>query len=524
MSLRILVLSLCAGAAAAQLPADSFFTVSGFANTTTGRAGGLVHVDPVGNTSIPLTGAFCRDLNAVLVDPGTGDFFAAGISVTGGGCPGDGLVRRLTVSGHQVVAETVLAALPGGSVNGLALDPDGNVIASQFSPSTGGTLWRIDRRTGSALPLNAVPFPAGVNAITGSQEFYVAVTGPTSSSPSTIYRVDLDGSIEQVATTSGLVTGNQFISGLALGAEGRELWVTGFGNPSVVVFDLTANGGRPPHPGRAMPLIPQSLNAIAWDVDRAGFWLTSAGAVPNGLWFVDPATNPPTVTGVSSFPTLPFGVPSGITLPPARNTLDVFPRVIQVGRSATMELAVHGRPGDTGYVGITQIGQTPVLALLGSGPIGSNGALVLPSLPLPPLPPELSGLTVRFGFAVAAPGSLHFAPAGAAVKVADKHEDTIVVDDDPSTQYKYPVFKPDGFQQPPGTRLKIRNAGPAVVVLQEYRELQNEWIDFTRLSATDPQSLIIGNGGSSNFKWRVKLVDPDPHTRTASATFFMNID
>jgi hypothetical protein len=435
------------GAAPAQIPRGEF-AVGSFSLGAT--PGGIVFVDPAANASVAVTGLPNPDLNALLYDPYSADAFVGGLFA------GDGHIRRVAMSGTAVTGEILFVDLAsGGSIKDLELDLDGDLVASSESG-----IWRVDRASAAATPINASPFPGFVNAVAASDAIYAAVY-VGSSSPSTIHRLYRDGTSELVATTAGVVTGNQILSGLALGPGETELWACGFGVPSIVRVAVENAGIQVPVQG--VPGVPMGLADIDYDPAANLFYAVTSGALPHTAWVIDPSGPVPTASTLGSFPPGPLGVPSGITVHDAGTRLVLQPGSVltSLPGAATVEIALHGPPGEFGLIAVSALNGVFYVQELAIGVVGADGRFALPAFTFP-VGPSMDGAVVRLGFARISPSGvlLEVDPYAAALAFDDAEGWARTLDGHPLCTQPIKI--------PAGKKIRVRNDGPDPAKLQTW--------------------------------------------------------
>lgn len=450
--------------AAAQLPTGNL-AVGAFASG--GQPGGILHFDPVTHAVTPVGGAVPPNINSLVVDAATGDHFVGG---TGAGpSPAPGQILRLVLHGSTVIASVPFAQLPSpySSVPALAMDERGDLIAAGNSSSS-GSVFRINRNSGVVTPLVPSPLPMRINAMTGTDIVYVGMIGTSASQPSEIWRIDPNGTTTFVATTAGLVTGSQFLSGLALGPDRDELWVSGFGSPSLFKINLDYSTGTSPAT-TPVPLVGSMVNDVRYDDGTQRFYFCSTQSTPNQVWSVDrygSYWSLQTAMAVSN-----VGVMSQMAFAPQPGELSLLPCSVtaNVIETVPLQTTLHGRDGEFGLIYLSGVQFAGLgfysLATQLTMDAFSNGQVRLPPLPFPVEP---GWMDTSFYLGAARFDSsgylLEHEPLAATFSLENKPCWPVKLDADPATAR--PWKHGFGVYVVPMS-LKVENTGPATVYLME---------------------------------------------------------
>lgn len=454
----------------------------------------------------------CPDLNSIYYDGYSGNFLAGGLFMPGSPCPSAGQIRRIIMSGSSVVSESLFATIPSAfpaPVSTLGADMNGDYIAASFTH-----VWRANRSTGSCSAVTSSALSGIATAVTGRSIFYAAVTGFFPGGPSSIYRIQ-EGNAVQVASTAGIVAGVHFVSGLALGPDEDSLWAAISGpnpTPSLIKFDRSQI--FPPYPAQGFSLIGQPLSDIKFD-GAAGVFYTSTSGVDE-VWSVNP-TNPPTASQLTWFPgTIPWGNSTGLTVNNFPDGLTVYPRNITATAVsvATLEIALHGPPGELGVTGITALDGMPFLFPLGFGTFGLDGRYALPALTFAVVP-SMADHVVTFGYARI---------SGGALVALDLTASTLFFDAKPQITEDLNFTAGDEVPEVvwvdifAGSTFKIKNAGPSTVNV--YEALTGGQIFLFSLTAG--QSGSWQNTSAVTKTVKVKLIASPPGTDHATISWNIN--
>jgi hypothetical protein len=489
--------------APAQLP-TGHLAVAAFASGS--QPGAILHFDPATQQLTPVGGAIPQYVNSIAVDAATGDYYVGG---TGSGTsPAPGQILRLSLYGSTVTASTLHAQLPSPyyTVPALTMDERGDLIVAANS-STNGQVFRVARNSGVVTPLTPSPLPLRINAMTGKDVIYVGLIG-ASSQPSEIWRIDANGTTTPVATTAGVVSGNQWLTGLALGPDSDELWASGFGNPSLFKVYLDYVPGTSPTV-TPVPLVSSPLNDVRYDDGTQRFYFCSTQASPNQVWSVDRYGNYWTLQTAMAVSNV--GVLSQMAFAPQPGELSLLPCSVSasVSQAVPLETTLHGLPGELGLIYLsgvqfTGFGFFPLATPLVISAF-NNGQLRLPPLPFP-VDPSWMDTAIYLGEArLDQYGNvLEHEPLAATFAMQDKIDWPEKLDADPGTlrPWKH-SFGPYVF---PNT-LKVNNTGPATVYLME-RDLgppAGPWHLVAVIHGGDP-SVFVGPGWAQLKEYRVEIV------------------
>lgn len=354
---------------------------------------GLAMVDAAGSgartfvTGLPSTDQF---FNAGVIDPVTGDIWAAGFGAT------QWSIYRMSLTGANAGSFTQVADVSGlpmgpglhdAGISGMDVDRDGNLFICERT-----NIWRIDRQTNAVTTWNT-GFVGYVNALTIDRETNTMWTLDVINGLAPTF-----GEIRTYDLDAGPGGGTQFVDMFAnpnIPPAGSSICYDGIGTLYVGTFNAlfsidAVTGAFSPMP---MAGVVNKFNSLNFD-ERTGLLHTGGGTQKFSIYSVmDPASLLGTVIN-SDLECFPGSNPSDFFCQQAASTAAVdvndylhttqlFPRTASASAGFTLEASANGMPGDFAAIAVGEINGLALaspIVLGGYGLCGLGGNFVYSSV------------------------------------------------------------------------------------------------------------------------------------------------